>query len=66
MHERLPMFRVLRLALPLVLLLAIGCGSEPEQTAPKETLTDKEKQQVQDLNKQRQDEWGSTKTKNKK
>jgi len=60
------MFRGLRLALLLALPLLFGCGSEPEQTAPKETLTDKEKQQVQDLNKQRQDEWGSTKAKAKK
>jgi hypothetical protein len=38
-------------------LVTAGCGpSEP--TGPKETLTDKEKQQIEELNKQRQEEWG--------
>jgi len=54
------MTRVLRLALiASVTALAVGCGSS-EPTGPKETLSDKEKQQVKDLNQQRQDEWGGT------
>ncbi len=61
------MFRVFRYVLfVLAPIVALGCGSDPEPTGPKETLTEKEKQQVQDLNKQRQDEWSSTKVKNKK
>lgn len=61
------MFRVIRcLVVVLAPVVAIGCGSDPEPTGPKETLTEKEKQQVQDLNKQRQEEWSSTKVKNKK
>ncbi|MFO0822206.1 MAG: hypothetical protein U0792_03660 [Gemmataceae bacterium] len=56
----------LRIAVLLVVSLVPGCGSEPEQTGPKQTITDQEKKQVQDLNKQRQDEWGSTNTANPK
>jgi len=57
------MFRVL-CAVVFVSVVS-GCGSEPEQTGPKEKLTEKEKQQVQDLNKQRQEEWKSTPVKKK-
>lgn len=54
------MRRTFRLALGgIVAALAVGCGSS-EPTGPKETLSDKEKQQVKDLNDQRQSEWGST------
>jgi hypothetical protein len=61
------MFRVSRfVAVVFFAAIVPGCGSDPEPTGPKETLTDKEKQQVQELNKQRQDEWSSTKVKNKK
>jgi hypothetical protein len=42
--------------------VATGCGSS-EPTGTKENLDDKGKQQVKDLNQQRQDEWGG---KNKK
>lgn len=54
------MTRTLRLALGgIVAALAVGC-SNTEPTGPKETLSDKEKQQVKELNQQRQSEWGST------
>jgi hypothetical protein len=56
----------LRIVMLLFVPLVVGCGSKPEQTGPKQTITDQEKKQVQDLNKQRQDEWGSTKTVNPK
>ncbi|MCE9568240.1 MAG: hypothetical protein K8U57_40075 [Planctomycetes bacterium] len=52
------MFRML--CVLVFISMVVGCGSEPEPTGPKETLTEKEKQQVQDLNKQRQEEWKST------
>jgi hypothetical protein len=39
------------------LLLAAGCG-EPATTAPKTDLSEKEKQQIRELNEQRAQEWG--------
>lgn len=42
-----------------LVMAASGCGG-PEPATVKETLTEKEKQQVQDLNKQRQSEWSNT------
>jgi PBP1b-binding outer membrane lipoprotein LpoB len=40
-------------------LFAAGCGSS-EPTGPKENLNDKDKQQIEELNEQRQDEWKTT------
>ena len=49
--------------LPAVLLLAIaGCGGG-ETAAPKKDLSEKEKQQIRELNEQRASEWASTKRK---
>jgi hypothetical protein len=54
------MFRALRcLLLATATAVAVGCGSS-EPTGTKETINDKEKQQVKDLHQQRQEEWGST------
>ena len=54
------MFRAFRcLLLASATAVALGCGSS-EPTGPKENLDDKQKQQVKDLNQQRQDEWGGT------
>jgi hypothetical protein len=54
------MTRTLRLALAgLVVAFFVGCGNS-EPTAAKETLSDKDKEQLKQLNQQRQDEWGST------
>jgi hypothetical protein len=39
-----------------------GC-SEPAVTPPKKDLTEKEKQQIRELNEQRASEWASTKRK---
>ncbi|MFM8275341.1 MAG: hypothetical protein ACKODX_23815 [Gemmata sp.] len=59
------MLRVRYLALAAaVALAATGCGgSAPTGAPPKDGLTDKEKQQVKDLNEQRKEEWKSTRTK---
>lgn len=55
--------RTLRSAvLALAAVAATGCGKS-EPAGPKETLNEKEKQQVQDLQDQRQQEWGGTKQK---
>ena len=45
------------------LLTAAGCGGPPTTTVPKKTgeLTEKEKQQIRDLNEQRAQEWGTKK-----
>lgn len=54
------MNRTFRLALTgFVVAAVVGCGS-PDPTGPKENLSDQDKQQVKDLNQQRQDEWGTT------
>jgi hypothetical protein len=37
--------------------MTTGCGDAP--TGPKTELTDEEKQQVQELNEQRNKEWGN-------
>ena len=55
-------FRCLLLA--SVAAVAIGCGNS-EPTGPKENLGDKDKQQIKELNQQRQSEWGSTNKKPK-
>lgn len=61
------MFRVLRcLLLAAAVVVAAGCGSSEPTTGPKETITEPEKQQVKDLNQQRQEEWGSTNKAKKK
>jgi hypothetical protein len=39
-----------------------GCG-QSESAAPKKDLSDKEKQQIKELNEQRASEWASTKRK---
>jgi hypothetical protein len=43
-------------------LLAAGCGGPPTTSVPKKTgeLTEKEKQQIRELNEQRAQEWGTT------
>jgi hypothetical protein len=51
-----------RLAGLLMLLAAVGCG-ERETAAPKKDLSEKEKQQIRELNEQRATEWASTKRK---
>lgn len=43
-------------------LLIAGCGSA-ESNTPKKDLSDKEKQQIKELNEQRASEWASTKRK---
>jgi PBP1b-binding outer membrane lipoprotein LpoB len=43
----------------LAAVFASGCGSS-DPTGPKENLTDADKQQVEELNQQRQDEWKTT------
>jgi hypothetical protein len=45
-----------------VLLTLAGCG-KPESSAPKKDLTDKDKEQIRQLNEQRASEWSSTKRK---
>ncbi len=49
---------VARLLLVLSALLISGCGKDT--TEPITDLTDEQKKQVQELNEQRADEWGST------
>lgn len=44
--------------------LAAGCGSD-SGTQPKTTLSEQEKQQLKDLDQQRQDEWGTAGKKKK-
>jgi len=43
-------------------LFIAGCG-EAETAAPKKDLSEKEKQQIRELNEQRASEWASTKRK---
>ena len=51
------------LLLILLFLLPItGCG-DSESPAPKKDLTDKDKEQIRQLNEQRASEWSSTKRK---
>ena len=38
-------------------------GAAAEASAPKKDLTDKDKEQIRQLNEQRASEWGSTKRK---
>jgi hypothetical protein len=53
------LMRLLRVALPVMLLASFGCGkSESTGLDPNQELTEPQKQQVNDLNKQRQEEWG--------
>jgi hypothetical protein len=52
----------LRLLLATLLLLAAGC-SRRESEAPKVDLSEKEKQQIRELNEQRASEWSSTRKK---
>ena len=49
--------------LAAALLAAAGCGGPPTTTVPKKTgeLTEKEKQQIRELNEQRAQEWGTKK-----
>jgi hypothetical protein len=44
------------------LLALSGCG-EPAVTPPKKDLSEREKQQIRELNEQRASEWASTKRK---
>lgn len=50
--------------LPVVVLALVvaGCGSSKD-IPPKQTLSEKEKQQVKELNEQREQEWGGPKKK---
>jgi len=50
------------------LLVAAGCGGPPTTNVPKKTgeLTEKEKQQIRELNEQRAQEWGTKKPEVKK
>ena len=52
--------RILALA---AVLTAAGCGGAPQSTAPKtaEELSEREKQQIRELNQQRAEEWGTKK-----
>jgi hypothetical protein len=52
--------RILSLAAALT---AGGCGGAPQSTAPKtaDELTEREKQQIRELNQQRAEEWGTKK-----
>lgn len=52
-----------RLASSALFFAVVLAGCSGESTAPKQTLTDVEKQQVKELNEQRQDEWGRPKKK---
>ena len=49
------------LALAVGLWFAAGCGSEPA-TTPKLELSEQEKQQLKQLDEQRQKEWGGART----
>ena len=40
-------------------VFVLGCGSD--DTAPKQSLSEIEKQQIKELNQQRQEEWGPRK-----
>jgi len=46
----------------LALLTVIGCTGA-ESSGPKKDLTDKDKEQIRQLNEQRASEWSSTKRK---
>jgi len=46
-----------------LLLFAVGGCGEAEVAAPKKELTDKDKEQIRQLNEQRASEWNSTKRK---
>jgi hypothetical protein len=54
--------RLHRLLFAMLLVLAAGCSSK-ESEAPKVDLSEKEKQQIRELNEQRASEWGSTRKK---
>jgi hypothetical protein len=43
----------------LIVGVATGCGEDPQ--TPKQSLSDKDKQQIEELNKQRQEEWKTKK-----
>lgn len=45
----------------LATLAGGGCGSSEPTNGPKETITEEQKQQVIDLQQQRQKEWSGTK-----
>ena len=47
----------------LFFILAVSGCSESESPAPKKDLTDKDKEQIRQLNEQRASEWSSTKRK---
>jgi hypothetical protein len=54
------MTRLIRVMMVVVCTAPVlGCGGSQPATV-KETLSEQEKQQVQDLNKQRQSEWSNT------
>jgi hypothetical protein len=46
----------------LASLLPVGCGQR-ESSQPKKDLSEKEKQQIRELNQQRASEWSSTRRK---
>jgi hypothetical protein len=58
----IPSLRSARPVLFALLLATNGCG-ERESTAPKVDLSEKEKQQIRELNEQRASEWSSTRRK---
>lgn len=58
------MFRgllLLRVLFVAACLFVAGCGND-DPTGPKTSLDDKEKQQIEELNQQRESEWGPSKS----
>ena len=53
----------LAIVLAAALVAVAGCGGPPTTTVPKQSgeLTEKEKQQIRELNEQRAEEWGTKK-----
>jgi hypothetical protein len=58
----MPAIRQVRFVVAAVLLALSGCG-ERESPQPKKDLSEKDKQQIRELNQQRASEWSSTKRK---
>lgn len=53
---------LIRLVCGAAIAFGVIACNDTKSTGPKETLTEQEKQQIKDLNKQRSEEWGSTKS----
>jgi hypothetical protein len=49
--------RAVRVLTVVAVFAVVGCGAEPT-TSIKDELSEQEKQQIKELNEQRQDEWG--------